>query len=129
MTYSILVVDDDEVIKNCVEDAVNTVNWLSNEESLQVDPNNIVLFVHSLGGFICLKAIQQLPNVKKGFALSTWDFFGEYKDLSTRDEIMEDLKSWNGDNYFVLNTPARDIFELRVFARGSAIDFQLSFLC
>lgn len=97
-------------IKNAVEDVINTVNWLTTQEALQVDPTNMVLFGHSLGAFICLKAIQELPSVTKGFALSTFDIYGSLKGFSSMDEIMAALESGGAANYFVLNTPARTIF-------------------
>jgi pimeloyl-ACP methyl ester carboxylesterase len=97
-------------IKNCVADVINAVNWATQQENLQIDPDRVVLFGHSLGAFVCLKAVQQLPKVKKAFALSTFDIYGGFKDLSNKEEITDFLKSWGANNYFVLNTPADEIF-------------------
>jgi len=60
--------------KNCVQDVVNVVAFCKqNADKFNIDTTNIALFGHSMGGWVCLKALQQLPGVKKGFALSTWD--------------------------------------------------------
>ncbi len=85
--------------KHCVEDVVNTVTFCKKyADSLQIDTSNIVLFGHSMGGWICLKALQQLPTIKKGFALSTWNIAGAvaYKNYMAYLEK-------EANNYFVLN--------------------------
>jgi len=97
--------------KNCVEDVVNVVGFCKKyQDSLQIDTSNIVLFGHSMGGWVCLKALQKLPNVKKGFALSTWNIYGDFKNVKTKQQINDKVKAEGGD-IFVLNTPTRVIFE------------------
>ena len=62
--------------ENCVQDVVNLVAYCKiNADSLRIDTSNIALFGHSMGGFVCLKALTKLPGVKKGFALSTWNIY------------------------------------------------------
>jgi uncharacterized protein len=96
--------------ENCVQDVVNAANYfIDNAKKFQVDTNNMVLFGHSMGGFVALKAIQQLPAVKKCFVLSTWDIFENYKNLNTKEEITAHAKS-NEGNYTVLNKSAEEIF-------------------
>ena len=52
--------------KNCVEDVTNVVAFCNKyQDSLKIDTANIVLFGHSMGGWVCLKALEQLPQVKK----------------------------------------------------------------
>lgn len=86
--------------KNCVKDVVNVVAFCKKyADSLKIDTSNIALFGHSMGGWVCLKALQELPGIKKGFALSTWDI---YKDLTTNPDV--------GRGYFVLNSSTHDIF-------------------
>jgi pimeloyl-ACP methyl ester carboxylesterase len=83
--------------RNCVDDVVNVVNFCkSYQDSLNIDTSNIVLFGHSMGGWVCLKALQRLPGIKKGFALSTWDIY------SNRNP---------GGNYFVLNASHKEQFD------------------
>lgn len=85
--------------KHCVEDVVNTVTFCKRyADSLQIDTSNIVLFGHSMGGWICLKALQQLPTIKKGFALSTWDIAGTVAQKTYMPYLEKEA-----DNYFVLN--------------------------
>ncbi len=91
---------------HCVEDVVNVVKYCEqNQDDLQIDPSNIVLFGHSMGGWICLKAIQQLPAVKKGFALSTWNMARDLKNINDISQLPN-----IEDSYFVLNTPAKEIY-------------------
>lgn len=83
--------------KNCVEDVVNVVAFCKKyQDSLKIDTSNMVLFGHSMGGWICLKALQQLPGIKKGFALSAWDVY-KYPDRNS--------------HYFVLNSTSQQIME------------------
>ncbi|HLY68292.1 MAG TPA: alpha/beta fold hydrolase [Puia sp.] len=94
---------------NCVEDVKNVVSFCkTHADSLRIDTSNIVLFGHSMGGWICLKALSQLPGVKKGFALSTWNIGNDLKDIKTQEEMMRKAKT-EGE-YFVLNRSIKDIF-------------------
>jgi uncharacterized protein len=80
-------------LKNCVQDVVNVVGFCKKYcDSLQIDTNNIVLFGHSMGAWVCLKALQQLPSVKKGFALSTWDIAGFFKNISSEQALIARAK-------------------------------------
>lgn len=42
-----------------------------------------------MGGWICLKAVQSIPQVKKAFALSTWNIYGDYKKVLDQKERMD----------------------------------------
>lgn len=95
---------------NCVEDVVNAVHYAEKEHTkFHIDVNNMVLFGHSMGGWVTLKSIQLLPEIKKAFTLSTWDIAGTYKDVVSEKELTtkpkEDFK-----DVFVLNTPYRELF-------------------
>lgn len=98
---------------NCVEDVKNVVAFCKKySDSLQIDTSNIVLFGHSMGGWVCLKALQQLPGIKKGFALSTWNIAGDFKSINTDQQLQDMVKSGDAvPEYFVLNTPTLKIFE------------------
>jgi uncharacterized protein len=96
--------------KNCVEDVGNVVEFCKKyQDSLQIDTSNIVLFGHSMGGWVCLKALQQLTGIKKGFALSTWNIYGDFKNVKTAEQINKKVKE--AGEIFVLNTPTKAIFE------------------
>lgn len=99
--------------ENAVEDVVNVVGFCEkNQNEFQIDTSNIVLFGHSMGGWVGLKAIQRLPTVKKGFFLSTWDIAADLKNVKTPQELkamVSDPKA--GISYFVLNTPVEEIFK------------------
>ena len=98
--------------KNCVKDVVNVVAFCNKyQDSLKIDTSNIVLFGHSMGGWVCLKALQELPTIKKGFALSTWNIGDVYKNVTTEKEMLRlanDPKT--GGKYFVLNTSLKDLY-------------------
>ncbi len=92
---------------NCVDDVVNAVKYCEqNQEELQIDTSNIVLFGHSMGAWVCLKAIQKIPTIKKGFALSTWNMA---RNLKSADDVA--TLPYIEDEYFVLNTPPKEIFQ------------------
>lgn len=96
--------------KNCVDDVVNVVAFCKKyQDSLKIDTSNIVLFGHSMGGWVCLKALQQLPAIKKGFALSTWNIGNDYKHVLTEKEMLH-MANDAGGKYFVLNTSLKDLF-------------------
>jgi pimeloyl-ACP methyl ester carboxylesterase len=93
--------------KHCVEDVVSTVAWCKKySDSLGIDTNNIALFGHSMGGWVCLKALAQLPGVKKGFALSTWDIGGDVAAAKGDIKTIEKEAS----SYFVLNASVAEQF-------------------
>ena len=95
--------------ENCVQDVVNLASFCTKyQDSLQIDTANIVLFGHSMGGWICLKALQQLPAIKKGFALSTWNIYGDFKTVHSEAELIKIAAG--GGEYFVLNSSIKDIF-------------------
>ena len=98
--------------KNCVEDVVNVVAFCNKyQDSLKIDTSNIVLFGHSMGGWVCLKALQELPTIKKGFALSTWNIGNDYKNVSTEKEMLRLANDPNtGGKYFVLNASLKDLY-------------------
>jgi len=95
---------------NCVQDVASVVAFCKKySDSLRIDTSNIVSFGHSMGGWVCLKALAQSPGIKKGFALSTWDIYGDFKDVKNEQQMME--RARQGGNYFVLNTPLKELFE------------------
>src|ERR1043165_9140710 len=95
--------------KNCVEDVSNVIAFCNKyQDSLKIDVSNIALFGHSMGGWVCLKALQQLPKIKKGFALSTWNIGNDFKNVSTENEMLRVAGS--AGNYFVLNTSIKELF-------------------
>ena len=95
--------------ENCVQDVVNVVGFCKKyQDSLQVDTTNMVLFGHSMGGWICLKSVQQLPGINKAFALSTWDIYGDLKNAHSENEIIK--SATEGGEYFVLNSSIKEIF-------------------
>jgi pimeloyl-ACP methyl ester carboxylesterase len=104
--------------ENCVEDVINVVGFCKeHRDSLQIDTANIVLFGHSMGGWVCLKALQKLPGVKKGFVLSAWDIYADYKNVKSEKQMLALAKNpHTGGDYFVLNTPVKEIYE-RVLKR------------
>jgi pimeloyl-ACP methyl ester carboxylesterase len=94
---------------NCVQDVINTVAFCKKySDSLHIDTSDIVLFGHSMGAWVCLKALAQLPGITKGFALSTWNIYADVKDLKP-SQLTAAAKQAGA--YFVLNTPAEKILQ------------------
>jgi pimeloyl-ACP methyl ester carboxylesterase len=106
--------------KNAVEDVVNVVAFCKKyQDSLKIDTSDIVLFGHSMGGWVCLKALQQLPGIKKGFALSTWNIYDDYKKVLTEKELLLLANDPDrGTKYFVLNASLKEIFSPVLKDRG-----------
>lgn len=97
--------------KNCVQDVANTVAFCKKySDSLRIDTANIVLFGHSLGGWVCLKALAEIPGIKKGFALSAANFYSTFKNMTVEQLHALAKRPNNPFSYFVLNTPAEKIF-------------------
>lgn len=98
--------------KSCVEDVANVVEFCKKyQDSLKIDTSNIVLFGHSMGGFVCLKALQQIPGIKKGFALSTWDIGKGLSKVTSEAALQKMVNSPAfGNKYFVLNASLMEIF-------------------
>jgi acetyl esterase/lipase len=87
--------------KNCVDDVKSVVEWCKqNAVKMEIDPSRIALFGHSMGGFVCLKALQEIPGIQKGFALSAWDI---YKEISMDTPAQLAASEKEADDYFVLN--------------------------
>jgi acetyl esterase/lipase len=88
--------------RHCVEDVKNVIAYCkANAVKMQIDPNRIALFGHSMGGFVCLKALQENSSIQKGFAVSAWDI---YRDIAgpARSNTLAELEK-EADGYFVLN--------------------------
>jgi len=88
--------------RHCVEDVKSVVAYLKeNAAKLQVNTGSIALFGHSMGGFVCLKALGEIPEIQKGFALSTWDIYANTTG-AVRGNKLADLEK-GADDYFVLH--------------------------
>lgn len=94
--------------EHCVEDVVNAVAYCKKlATSLKIDTSRLVLFGHSMGGWITLKALQRLPGIQKGFALSAWNIANA---ASSNQNILKAEKE--ADDYFVLNKKSgKDLFK------------------
>jgi pimeloyl-ACP methyl ester carboxylesterase len=94
--------------EHCVEDVLNVVVYCKKyTDSLQIDTSKIALFGHSMGGWVCLKALQKLPDVQKGFILSAWDI-----PYVTRNSQVLSNSEKRSDDYFVLNKKSgKDLFK------------------
>lgn len=98
--------------KNCVDDVVNVVAYCKkNQDLLKIDTSNMVLLGHSMGGWICLKALQRLPEIRKGFALSAWNIYPNYKGVLSSGQVhaLENGQDTTS-TYFVLNASVKEMF-------------------
>ena len=88
--------------KHCVEDVKNVVAYFKqNAAKFQIDVRTIALFGHSMGGFVCLKALEEISDIQKGFALSSWDIYASTIKAEKANKLSTLEK--DADNYFVLN--------------------------
>jgi pimeloyl-ACP methyl ester carboxylesterase/ketosteroid isomerase-like protein len=98
---------------HCVDDVIHAVEFCKKyQDSLQIDTSNMVLFGHSMGGWISLKALQRLPEIKKCFALSAWDIYPYYKRVLTQGQVvaLENGRD-TASTYFVLNATVKQMFD------------------
>src|SRR5579862_120691 len=99
--------------RNCVADIINVVYFCNKyQDSLQIDTSKIVLFGHSMAGWASLKAIQQLPAIKKAFILSAWDIYNQYgRQLKGAELNAYNMSPDTPGKYFVLNGSLKDRFQ------------------
>jgi hypothetical protein len=65
-----------------------------------------------MGGWVVLKAIQSIPQVKKAFALSIWNIYDDFKTATNEKELMDLAHDpEKGGTYYVLNASITDIFD------------------
>jgi uncharacterized protein len=96
--------------QHCVEDVDNVRNYcLQHADSLHIDTSHIVLFGHSMGGWVVMKAAHDLSWVKKAFAVSTWQIDKTIMDATSKEDMVLKARS-RASEYFVLNTPIGDMF-------------------
>ncbi len=94
--------EGDFSLENCVQDVKNVVSFCKKySDSLQIDTTNIVLFGHSMGGFVCLKALAEIPEIKKGFALSAANIYDAIKNIKP-DQVKVAANRF--PNAFVINS-------------------------
>lgn len=98
--------------ENCVQDVKNVVSFCKKySDSLHIDTTNMVLFGHSMGGFMCLKALAEIPSIKKSFALSTWNIYEDTKGIKPL-QVKEAAKYFPIS--FVLNTTSEKLIQSTV---------------
>ena len=62
---------------NCVADVSSVVAFCKTQaQTLRIDTTRLALFGHSMGGWVALKALLQLPGITKAVILSPWDIYG-----------------------------------------------------
>ena len=109
--------------RHCVEDVKNIVAYCkANAVKMQIDTQQIALFGHSMGGFVCLKALSEIPDIQKGFALSTWDIYQNVTIASKFNQLA--VLEKEGDNYFVLNKKSGKALFAAVLAEADFHDLQ-----
>lgn len=66
---------------HCVEDVVSAVAFCQQQaKALRIDTTRLALLGHSMGGWVGLQALAQLPTLKKAVILSPWDVYATAAD-------------------------------------------------
>jgi len=96
--------------RHCVEDVGNLVKFCGTyADSLRIDTSNIVLFGHSMGGWICLKSLETIPGLKKGFACSAWDLCTTMTNARKKGPEALAKEEKDRGQYFVLRQSGKDL--------------------
>ncbi len=97
--------------ENCVEDVKAVVDYCNkNQDSLKIDTTKIALFGHSLGGFVSLKVLEQIPQIKKGFVLSAAPFYQNIGSIPDDKTLIETINKLLPLNDVAINSTNQQIF-------------------
>ena len=105
-------------LANCVEDVVSAVAFCKQQaKALRIDTTRMALFGHSMGGWVGLQALQQLPAVKKAVILSPQDVYG-----AATDPVKANLAEFEqyADGLFMLHNTSGKAILAPVLANASA---------
>jgi len=98
--------------RHCVEDVGNVVKYCKQyADSLRIDTSNIALFGHSMGGWICLKSLQLIPGLKKGFACSAWDLCSSTINARNKGPQALEKEEKERGKYFVLRQSGKGLVD------------------
>jgi pimeloyl-ACP methyl ester carboxylesterase len=97
--------------ENCVQDVKAVVDYCNkNQDYLKIDTTKIALFGHSLGGFVCLKVLEQIPQIKKGFALSAATLYQNMESIPDEKTLIADVNKLFPTNNVAINTTNQQMF-------------------
>lgn len=113
--------EGDFSFSNCVEDVASAVAFCKQQaKALRIDTTRLALFGHSMGGWIALKALAQLPEIKKTVILSPWDIYGTAASTDGSRAATEKY----ADGLFMLRKASGNALMTPVLANAQA--FQLT---
>ena len=113
--------EGDFSFSNCVEDVASAVAFCKQQaKALRIDTTRLALFGHSMGGWVALKALAQLPEIKKAVILSPWDIYGI---AASTDGSRATIEKY-ADGLFVLRKASGNALMVPVLADAQA--FQLT---
>ena len=94
-----------------MEDAKNVIAYCNKyQDSLKIDTTKIAIFGHSMGAFVCLKVLEQVPQIKKGFALSTATVYPRIKPIPDEKILIEAINKFFPTDYTALNSTNVEAF-------------------
>ncbi|ALW85589.1 hypothetical protein AUC43_11105 [Hymenobacter sedentarius] len=108
---------------NCVEDVTSVVAFCKKQaQALRIDTTQLALFGHSMGGWVGLKALPQLPEIRKAVILSPWDIYATAAGMA-KDEPRAAFDKY-ADGLFMLRKASGNALMAPVLADAKA--FQLN---
>lgn len=113
--------------RNVIEDVASALAMLRvRAPDYRVDPNNLLLIGHSMGGFASLQGAANDPAVQCAAGLAAWDIGAAAAVFQTSDEIRQGwwdysetlamLRGWSGDKAITEIMDNADAYSLRGIA-------------